>query len=482
MTTRCQWRGWGRSPGLMLGVGGVSYHVTYAMIRLRVVIIQFENQECWKFYWFKHNDLMSSLQTWYTFIRGPFAITGHFPVYRGKPYLIGFTLQWLSKCEGIPIEILWTVLGKVTLLHLPDFSDEIANLTLAEKPNALYKSSRSWMARYDTTSTDSEEVDSDSGYSSPLHRRKQASSGTHPVAGHCPGNGLPLGFRPKTSKVMLPLNASSAITAQHSTSAVSLAAASQLNSSLYAAYLQSGIGHGKLSSRAAPGSYPASGGTSGYTGGTTGYPSNPPCYNQQSYPPLASGVATGMGKATGSGSSTTPSTDDNYPNSYGIPANSNLSTNIMANVTRSVTKQTGLITKTQTQTTQLAKNVTTSKSEPEQQTEELSAGWMRWRRRSRRRRRDLDDAGALSDEPFDLSRANSRSYVTRCSTDVNTDSVLPFEDEDEFPDLRASAHEDELRGGFVSDTGRKSSTLTAFLSYSDILKKQTVSEPTTPRE
>ena len=327
------------------------------------------------------------------------------------------------------------------------------------------------MARYDTTSTDSEEVDSDSGYSSPLHRRKQASSGTHPVAGHSPG-GLPLGFLPKTSQVMLPLNASSAITAQHSTSAVSLAAASQRNSSLYAAYLQSGIGHGKMSSRAAPGSYPAS-------GGTTGYPSNNPCYNKQSYPPLTSGVATGMGKATGSGSSTTPSTDDNYPNSYGIPANPNLSTN-MANVTSNVTKQTGL-TKTQTQT-QLAKNVPTSKSEPEQQTEEVSAGRKRRRRRSRRKKRDLDDTGAISDEPFDLSRAHSSSNVSRCSTDVNTDNVLPFEDEEEFPDLRASAREDELRGGFSSDTGRKSSTPTAFLSYSDILKKQTVSQPTTPCE
>lgn len=64
-----------------------------------------------------------------------------------------------------------------------DFSEEIANLTLAEKPNSLYKA-RNWKDRYeqDTTTTDSEEVDSDSGYSSPMHRRNQASNGTHPVS------------------------------------------------------------------------------------------------------------------------------------------------------------------------------------------------------------------------------------------------------------------------------------------------------------
>ena len=358
------------------------------------------------------------------------------------------------------------LLALTWILFSVDFSDEIANLTLAEKPNALYKYSRNWMARYDTTSTDSEEVDSDSGYSSPLHRRKQASSGTHPVTGPAPG--ISLGFLPQTCQVMLPLHASSAISAQqHSkaAAAASLGAASQLTSSIHAAYLQSGIGHGKLSSRsAASGGFPV-------TGGSTGYPTNASCY-MQSYPPLASGIAAGMGKATGGGSSSVLSTEENYSSSCGIPATSNLSTNV-TNVTSNVnvTKQTGL-TQTQTQT-QLAKNVISSKSEPEQQTETVSAGHKRKRRRSRRKKRD-DDAGALSDEPFDLTRAHSSSNVSRCSTDVHTDHALLFEDEDEFPDLRASVQED-LRGGFSSDTGRKSSTPTAFLSYSDILKKQTVS-------
>ena len=66
-----------------------------------------------------------------------------------------------------------------------DFSEEIANQTLAERPNSLYKKVRNqaWWQQYQDTSTESEEVDSDSGYSSPLHRRNQTSNGTHPVLG-----------------------------------------------------------------------------------------------------------------------------------------------------------------------------------------------------------------------------------------------------------------------------------------------------------
>ncbi|XP_064645784.1 selenocysteine insertion sequence-binding protein 2-like isoform X2 [Lineus longissimus] len=69
-----------------------------------------------------------------------------------------------------------------------DFNDEIANLTLAERPNSLFQIKTKQRARRKAsniptnTSTDSEEeVDSDSGYSSPLHRRNLTSSGTHPV-------------------------------------------------------------------------------------------------------------------------------------------------------------------------------------------------------------------------------------------------------------------------------------------------------------
>ncbi len=102
-------------------------------------------------------------------------------------------------------------------------------------------------ARYDTTSTDSEEVDSDSGYSSPLHRRKQAASGTHPPA-VVPGVGVALSARTPP-----PLGGGGP-------------AAQHLSSGLYAAYMQSGVRAGLLQ-----------------------------------YPPLASGVAAGMGAVAAAG-------------------------------------------------------------------------------------------------------------------------------------------------------------------------------------
>ena len=69
-------------------------------------------------------------------------------------------------------------------IMISDFSEEIANLTLAEHPNALYQTG-SLRESYggESSSEESEEVDSDSGYSSPMHRRNQACSGTHPATG-----------------------------------------------------------------------------------------------------------------------------------------------------------------------------------------------------------------------------------------------------------------------------------------------------------
>lgn len=64
----------------------------------------------------------------------------------------------------------------------------MAKCTLADRPNALYrkanKCNSGWFP-YKTQehSTESEEVDSDSGYSSPLHHRNRTSNGTDPVAG-----------------------------------------------------------------------------------------------------------------------------------------------------------------------------------------------------------------------------------------------------------------------------------------------------------
>lgn len=63
-----------------------------------------------------------------------------------------------------------------------DFSEEIANLTLSEKPSPLFgnkKRMRNHSNQWISNLTDSEEKDSDSGYSSPLHRRNLVSNGTH---------------------------------------------------------------------------------------------------------------------------------------------------------------------------------------------------------------------------------------------------------------------------------------------------------------
>ncbi|XP_074661442.1 uncharacterized protein LOC141914067 [Tubulanus polymorphus] len=69
-----------------------------------------------------------------------------------------------------------------------DFPDEIANLTLADYPNRgssrddkITTSATKYRRSKGETSTEEEEVDSDSGYSSPLHRRNQISNGTHAV-------------------------------------------------------------------------------------------------------------------------------------------------------------------------------------------------------------------------------------------------------------------------------------------------------------
>ena len=81
------------------------------------------------------------------------------------------------------------------LCFLIDFCDDIANKTLAERPSSLFQKerTRNWPELYQDSSTDSEEVDSDSGYSSP--KRNQASSGTHPLTGTQPQP--PVGYIPE---------------------------------------------------------------------------------------------------------------------------------------------------------------------------------------------------------------------------------------------------------------------------------------------
>ena len=93
------------------------------------------------------------------------------------------------------------VLRKIVFqfIYFIDFSDEIANLTLLEKPNGLYKKdkTRNWLQQYcqpdPESTTESEEIDSDSGYSSPLHRRNLASNGTQPAQGFIPPIAIPSG-------------------------------------------------------------------------------------------------------------------------------------------------------------------------------------------------------------------------------------------------------------------------------------------------
>lgn len=94
------------------------------------------------------------------------------------------------------------------MVSIADFSDEVANLTLAEKPNSLYERRDAALARRClhhaardiTSTTDSEEVDSDSGYSSPMHRRNLQNHGTHPAAagarGAIPGGVPAVGAAP----------------------------------------------------------------------------------------------------------------------------------------------------------------------------------------------------------------------------------------------------------------------------------------------
>ncbi|XP_041355730.1 selenocysteine insertion sequence-binding protein 2-like isoform X2 [Gigantopelta aegis] len=100
-----------------------------------------------------------------------------------------------------------------------DFPDTWANLTLSDKPNSLYKHSRGCVRRVDLSLTsDSEEVDSDSGYSSPLHRRNMRSNGTHPVCAS--ERGVCAIVSSESSRVVqnAPDKLSYANVAQHSTS------------------------------------------------------------------------------------------------------------------------------------------------------------------------------------------------------------------------------------------------------------------------
>ena len=108
-----------------------------------------------------------------------------------------------------------------------------------------------------------------------------------------------------------------------------------------------------------------------------------------------------------------------------------------------------------------------AKTEGEEDEDPSSTTTKPKRKRSRRRRRKTDGSverqGALSDGQCDLIRAHSSSNVSRTSTVEN--EILHFEDEDEFPNLLSAV------GGLQSDGGQQLTPA----SYCDILKGQVVS-------
>ena len=290
---------------------------------------------------------------------------------------------------------------------ISDFSDEIANLTLAEKPCPLYQKdhhSRSWLQHYNQdSSTDSEEKDSDSGYSSPQHRRNQANNGTHPVVGITPylipGVPTTLGLQPPhPGPGLLPQPPG-----------------------IHTPFVPTSLGP-----------------YNGYiqTGGLVAPAIS--CY-QHNYQSMPSEV-------------TAPIHHSLPPDKHNITALT-MSSNPASLNAMNASMGNPVVAQTHGANT-----------EPEDS--ETSSG-KRKRRRSRRKNRTSsgDDVSALSDDPYSMHRAHSSSNVSRTSTTEN-DLTLHFDDEDEFPNLLSAA------GGLPSSTNSQSS---GPISYSDILKNQTVS-------
>lgn len=281
-------------------------------------------------------------------------------------------------------------------LTLSDFSDEIANLTLSERPSPLYRKDRprNWLYNQDST-TDSEEVDSDSGYSSPMHRRNQTTNGTQSVCPGLPYLPTPGGYMPQD------------IINQH-------------NMPFNPAYLPPNIQPG----------YPYHTSNSGITSNFGSAP-----YRQN--------FVKGQTMSAMSGT--------HLANSYD-------------NVCTSASSSGGVVNKSQGSTG--AVSASSVKTEPEEEEGNSSTGKKKRRRNRRKKKKDSgDEVGALSDEPYDLRRANSSSNVSRTST-VDNDITLHFEDENEFPNLLSST-----TSGLQSSMSSQQSPL----SYSDILKSQVVS-------
>jgi hypothetical protein len=238
------------------------------------------------------------------------------------------------------------------------------------------------MGQYQQDSTsESEEVDSDSGYSSPLHRRNLASSGTHPILG----------------------------VSMHEAQSQPQAFTS--------------LGYN---------TYTIAGPVTAHTLG----PQRPPPYAVYPMPPPPPPLlmAAGPGAVGGAYLSKPPMPHMPLP-----PPPPPVSNNpkplppppVVAPVqdharSRSLTKE------------------PSSKTDNETEDSSSLGGKKKRRHRSRHRRRNKDsggedDVGALSDDPsHSLHRSHSSSNVSRTSTLDN--DILHFEDEDEFPNLLNAAN------------------------------------------
>ena len=307
-------------------------------------------------------------------------------------------------------------------MYLADFSDEIANLTLMERPSLLYQKdrslTRSWFQQCSQdSSTDSEEVDSDSGYSSPLHRRNQMSNGTHPI----PTGMAFLSYPPMASGQRNPVLIDNKLVTAYNPYMLA-------NQAMHYAYANTHTvpytdNYGVQMMRA-------------------GYRLQVPGVMH-----LAPSAASAY-----SGSDATVKTP--------VKSTPVKSTPVKSTPVKSMPKP---------------KTEPCKVQQPEETVEEKppvpqSPAPRKKRRRSRRKKKksagdDNDDVDALSDEPIDLHRTLSSSNVSRSSTLENEDT-LHFEDEEEFPDLLSA-----------SGCGARGSSTTV-LSYSDILKSQAVTVST----
>lgn len=293
-----------------------------------------------------------------------------------------------------------------------DFSDEIANLTLMEKPSLLYRkdrsSTRSWFQQYSQdSSTDSEEVDSDSGYSSPLHRRNQMSNGTHPIPAGMAFLPYPPIAAPGQSNPVLVDN--KLVTAYNPYM--------MANPAMHYAYANT---H------------------------TVPYTDN---YGAQM-------MRAGYRMPVPGVMHLTPSTISPISNNSDISLKSPVKSPPKAKTDPSKPMQ---------------QDVTIEEQPVVLQSPEPRKKRRRSRRQNKKKKKSVDDenneAEALSDELTGLQRTLSSSNVSRTSTLENEDA-LHFEDEGEFPNLLSAS------GCGAAGSAQGSASV---LSYSDILKNQAVS-------